>query len=136
MSCLYVSILIPVDCSFANIFSHSEHCPFFLSMVPFAVQNFLSLTRSYLFIFVFIFITLGGRPKDTSVIYVKEYSTYVFLQKFYCIRLTFRFLIYFEFILCMILGSVLHSFTCSCAVFPVPLIEDIVFLHCTFLPPL
>ena len=46
--------------SFANIFSHSEDCPFTLLMVSFAVQKLLSLIRSHLLIFVFIFITLGG----------------------------------------------------------------------------
>ena len=39
--------------SFANIFSHSEGCLFVLFMVPFAVQKFLSLIRSYLFCFNF-----------------------------------------------------------------------------------
>ena len=45
--------------SFANIFSHSECCLFVSFMVFFAVQEVLSLIRSYLFISIFIFITLG-----------------------------------------------------------------------------
>ena len=46
----------------------------------FAIQKVLSLIWSHLFIFVFIFITLGGgSKKDIAVIYVKEYSAYVFL---------------------------------------------------------
>ena len=36
----------------SNIFSHSEGCLFILFMVPFAVQKFLSLIRSHLFILV------------------------------------------------------------------------------------
>ena len=50
-------------------------------MVSFAVQNILSLIKSHLFIFVFIFITLGDRlkKKDIAVIYVREWSAYVFL---------------------------------------------------------
>ena len=46
--------------SFANIFSHSVGCLFVLFMVSFAMQKFVSLIWSHLFIFVFIFITLGG----------------------------------------------------------------------------
>ena len=37
--------------SFAIIFSHSEGCLFTLFIVSFAVQKFLSLTRSHLYIF-------------------------------------------------------------------------------------
>ena len=57
-------------------------------MVPFAVQKRLSFIRSYLFIFVIIFITLEGgfkkilqkqKQKDIAMIYVIEWSSYVFL---------------------------------------------------------
>ena len=62
--CLYVLELNPLSVtSFANILSHSVCCLFVLFMVPFAVQNLLSLIRPSLFIFVFIFITLGGRTE-------------------------------------------------------------------------
>ena len=37
---------------FTNIFSHSIGCLFILIMVSFAVQKFVRLTRSHLFIFV------------------------------------------------------------------------------------
>ena len=64
MSCLYILEINPLSVvSFANIFSHSEGCLFVLFMVSFAVQKFLSLIKSYLFIFVFISITLGGGSK-------------------------------------------------------------------------
>ena len=80
MSCLYVLEINPLSvASFANIFSHSEGCLFFLFMLSFAVQKLLSFIRSYLFIFVFIFITLGGGQKDLAVVYVKECFSYVFL---------------------------------------------------------
>ena len=46
--------------SFAIIFFHSEDCLITLFIVFFAVQKFLSLIRSHLFIFVFISIILGG----------------------------------------------------------------------------
>ena len=64
MSCLYIlEINLLSVASFANIFSHSEGCLFVLFMVSFAVQKFLSLIRSHLFIFVLIFITPGGGSK-------------------------------------------------------------------------
>ena len=48
------------------------------------MQKILSLVKFHLFIFVFILITLGGRSKkDPAMIYVKDCSAYVFLQKFY-----------------------------------------------------
>ena len=64
---------------FANIFSHSEDCLFVLFMVSFAVQKFLSLIRSHLFIFVFTFSTPEGRSKkDVAAICVRECSASFF----------------------------------------------------------
>ena len=61
MSCLYMVEINPLSVvSFAIIFSHSEGCLFTLFIVSFAVQEHLSLIRSYLFTFVFISVTLGG----------------------------------------------------------------------------
>ena len=61
MGYLYILEISPLSvASCANIFSHSEGCPFMLFMVSFAVQKLLSLIRSYLFTFVFISVTLGG----------------------------------------------------------------------------
>ena len=49
-------------------------------------------------------------------------------KSFIVFGLTFKSLIHFEFFfLCMVLASVLVSFTSSCLVFPAPLIEEIVF---------
>ena len=43
MSCLYILEMNPfLAASFANIFSHSEDCLFFLFMVSFAMQKLLS----------------------------------------------------------------------------------------------
>ena len=73
-------------------------CLFVLLTVFFAVQKLLSLIRFHLFIFVFIFITFWRWiQKDTTAIYVKECSAYVFLC-FIVSSLTFRSLIHFEFI--------------------------------------
>ena len=64
MSCLYILEINPLSvASFANIFSHSEGCLFVWFLVSFAVQKFLSLIKSHLFIFVFISVTLGGGSK-------------------------------------------------------------------------
>ena len=64
MSCLYILKINPLSVvSFANIFSHSEGCLFFLFIVSFAVQKLLSLIKSHLFIFVFISVTLGVGSK-------------------------------------------------------------------------
>ena len=64
MSCLFtldINSLLVI--SFANIFSHSVGCLLVLLMVSFAMQKFLSLIRSYLFIFAFISFALGDRSK-------------------------------------------------------------------------
>ena len=61
-----------------QIFSPILWVVFSLVMVPFAVQNILSLTRFHLFIFVFIFFRRWLR-KDIPVIYVKECSVNVLL---------------------------------------------------------
>ena len=64
---------------FANVFSHSRDCLFILLMVFFAVQNFLSLIRSHLFISAFVSCALGDRSKKyIAMIYVKECSSSVF----------------------------------------------------------
>ena len=64
MNCLYILEINPLSVAlFAIIFSCFEGCLFILFMVSFAVQKFLSLIQSHLFIFVFISITLGGGSK-------------------------------------------------------------------------
>ena len=72
--------------SFANIFSHSDGCLFVSFMIFFAMQR-KSLVRSHLLIFVFIFITLGVMDqKDPVMVYVREFSAYVFFQEFYNVQ--------------------------------------------------
>ena len=64
MNCLYIlRVDLLLVTWFANIFSHSMGCLFFLFMVSIALQELLSLIRLNLFIFVFIFITLGDGSK-------------------------------------------------------------------------
>ena len=48
-------------------------------MVPFAMQKLLSLIRFHLFICAFLSLSLGdNRSKKYYMIYVKQYSAYVF----------------------------------------------------------
>ena len=80
MGCWRIFEIIPLlVASFTNIFSHSMGGLFTLFMVSFSVQNLLSLISSHLFIFAFISITLEDGSKNSSVIYVKECSAYLFL---------------------------------------------------------
>ena len=95
----------------------------------------LSWIRSHWFIFIFI--TLGGRSKkDTATVYVRECSVYVFLLELYSIwsyAYVFNvFRVYFC-VWCQRMFSY-HSFTCSCLVFPAPLIKEIIFFP-LFSPP-
>ena len=73
---LYILEVNPLSVtSFANIFSHSGHCLFFLFLVSFAVQKLLSIIRSSFIYFHFLY---PGRwiQKDINVIYVKECSSF------------------------------------------------------------
>ena len=55
--------------------------------------------EAHLFIFAFISFTLGDGSKNKAVvIYVKECSAHVFIQKFYIFNLTHRSQIHFEFV--------------------------------------
>ena len=54
---------------------------FILFMVSFAMQKFLCLIRSLLFIFVSISINLANGLKNIAVIYVKECSVFTELWK-------------------------------------------------------
>ena len=84
--------------SSANIFSHSVGCLFIFFMVSFALQKLLSLIRSHLFIFTFIAFASGNRSKkNIAIIYVKECSMFS-SRSFMVSGLTFRSLIYFQFI--------------------------------------
>ena len=58
-ACIYWRFFFLSVVSFAIKFSHAESCLFTLFIVPFAMQNILSLIMPDLFIFVFITIILG-----------------------------------------------------------------------------
>ena len=130
MSCLYILEINPLSIdSFANIFSHSEGCLFLLFVFSFALQKLWSFIRSHLFIFVFISITLGGGSKKILLWFMSKSVLPVFSSKSFIVSgLIFRSLIHFEFILCMVLRSVLISFFYIwLSSFPSTTIEEIVF---------
>ena len=107
-------------------------------MVSCAVQNLLSLIKFHVFIFVFIFIILGGGSKKFLLQFMLKSVLPTFSSKSFVVSsLTFSSFICYEFILGMVLWSVLISyFTHSCPVFSVPLIEKPVISPCVFFPPL
>ena len=70
---LYIVEMMPLSIAlFTNIFSQSVGYLFILFMLFFAMQKFVSLIRSHLFIFVFTFLALGDWSKN----YVRECFAY------------------------------------------------------------
>ena len=140
MSCLYILEINPLSvASFANIFSHSVCCLFVLLMFSFAVQKLLSLIRSNLFIFVFIFFTLGGELKKILLRFMSKSILPMFSSRsFIVFGLTFRSLIYFEFIFVYGVRKCSNFILLHVAVqFSQPhLLKRLSFLHCIFLPSL
>ena len=83
--------------SFANIFSRSIDC-FVLSVISFAMQKFLSLIRSHLFIFDFILFTVGDGSKKILLQFMSKGVLPMFSSKsFMGYGFTFRPLIHFWF---------------------------------------
>ena len=112
MSYLYILDINPLSVvSFAIIFYHSRGCLLTLFIVSFAVQNILSLIKSHLFIFVFISIAIGGGSKRILLWFMSRSILLTFSSKKFIVSgLTFKYLIHFEFIFCMVFGSVPVSF--------------------------
>ena len=67
-------------------------------MVYFAVQKFLSLTRSHSFIFAFISFTLGDGSKNIAVIYIRNVLLLFSSSSFIAPSLTSGSSIHFQFI--------------------------------------
>ena len=77
MSCLYTFEMNSLSVAlFAIILSYSDGSLFTKLIVLFIVQKFLSLIRSHLFIFAYFGMWV---IEDLAVIYVREFSAYVFL---------------------------------------------------------
>ena len=103
-------------------------CLFVLFMVSFAVQKFLSLIRSHLFIFYFISITLGNGLKKILLQFISKNVLPMYSSKSFIVSgLTFRCLIHFEFIFLYGVKECSNILLHSCPVFPAPLIEETVF---------
>ena len=81
MSCLYILEINPLSVvSFAIIFSHSEGCLFTLLVVFLCCAKAFKFNQVPLVYFCFYFHYSGWWvTEDLAVIYVKEYSAYVFL---------------------------------------------------------
>ena len=125
--------------SFATIFSHSEVCLFVLFMVSFAVQKLLCLIMFHLFIFVFILITLEGGSKKILLWFTSKSVLPLFSSKSFIVSgLTFRSLIYFDFIFVYGVRECSNFILLHVAVqlSQHHLLKRLSFLHCIFLPPL
>ena len=99
-------------------------------MVSFAVEKFLSLIRSHLFIFLFIFITLGDGSRNILLWFMSQSVLHMFSSKgFIVLGITFMSLIPFDFIFVYSVRqcfdfTVLHV---NCPVYPEPLTEKTIF---------
>ena len=125
--------------SFANIISHSEGCLLVLFMVSFAVQKLWSYIRSHLFIFVFISLPLGRGSKRILLWFMSSSVLPMFPSKRFIVSgLTFRSLIYFEFIFVYGVRKCSNFILLHVAVqfSQHYLLKRLSFLHSIFLPPL
>ena len=140
MSCLYILEINPLSIVlFAIIFSHSEGCLFTLLIVSFAVQKLLSLIRSYWFTFVFTSITLGGRSQRILLWFMSLSLLPMLSYKSFIVSgLTFRSLIYFEFIFVYGVRKCSNYILLQVAVqfSQHYLLKRLSLPHCIFLPPL
>ena len=109
-------------------------------MVSFVVQKLLSLIRSHLFIFVFIFITLRvGGSKKILLWFMSKYVLPMFSSKNFIVSgLTFRSLLYLEFIFVYGVRECSNFILLHVAVrfSQHHLLKRLSFPHCMFLPPL
>ena len=129
-------------------FVHCFICKYFLPLCGLSFHlvygflccaNILSLIRSHLFIFVFIFITIGSGSKKMLLWFMSNSVLPMFPSKnFIASGLTFRSLIYFEFI--FVYGVMQCSnfilFHVAVQFSQHHLLKRLSFLHCIFLPPL
>ena len=98
-------------------------------MISFAVQRPLNFIGSYLFVFAFISFVSGDRTKKMLLRFMPKSILPMFSSgSFMVSSLTFRSLIYFEFIFVYAVRECSHFiFMCSYSLFPAPLTEDFLF---------
>ena len=139
VSCFYILEIKPLSLAlFANTFSHFWGYLFILFMVSFAVQKLLSLIRSHS-LFLFLSPLLQERiQKDVNTTYVKRVFCLCFYSRnFIVFSLTFRSLIYFEFIFVYGIRECSNFILLQVAVqFSQHHILKRLFFHCIFLLPL
>ena len=135
MICLYMLDINPLlIISLANIFSHSVGCLFILLIISFAVQKFLSLIRSQLFLFP-LFQEMD--PKKVLQFMLKSVLPMFSSRSFIVFSLTLRSLIYFEFIFVYGIRECSNFILLQVAVqFSQHHILKRLFSHCIFLLPL
>ena len=79
MSCLCILEIEPtLVASFANIFSQFIDYLFALFMVSFAVQKFINLIKSHLFLFIFIFISLEYESEKILLQFISKSLLFMF----------------------------------------------------------
>ena len=94
-------------------------------MVSFAVQKLYSLLLTYLFIFAFVVFAFGVKSQNSLPRATSRSLCPVFSSKSFMVSgLTFKSLIHFELILCMVYEVQFHSFACGSPVSPTPFIEE------------
>ena len=98
VNCFYILYINPFFVApFENVFSHYEDCLFILLIVSFAVQKLISF-RGLICLFLFLFSFLGGSKKILLQFMSKSVLPMFSSKSFIVSGLTFRSLIYFEFI--------------------------------------
>ena len=130
MNCLYILEINPLSVvSFAIIFSHSNGCLFTLFVVSFALQKLLSLFRSHLFTFVFIHYSRRWVIEDLALIKSLSGLPMISSMSFIVSGLTFRSLMYFQFIFVYGVRKCSNFILLHVAIqfSPAPFIEEAVF---------
>ena len=137
MICLYMLDINPLlVISLANIFSHSVGCLFILLIISLAMQKLLSLIRSQLFLFLFPLLQ-EMEPKKLLQFMLKSVLPMFSSRSFIVFSLTFRSLIYFEFIFVYGVRERSNLILLHIAVqFSQHHILKRLFFHCIFLLPL
>ena len=134
--CWILSLISHIICKHFLPFSSLS---FYFVMVSFAVQKFLSLIRSHLFIFAFVFFAWEDRSKKILLWLMSKSVLPMFSSRSFIVSgLTFRSLIHFEFIFLygvkecsnFILLHVTVQFSQH------HLLKRLYFFQCIFLPPL
>ena len=124
--CWILSLISHIICKHFLPFSSLS---FYFVMVSFAVQKFLSLIRSHLFIFAFVFFAWEDRSKKILLWLMSKSVLPLFSPRSYMVSgLTFRSLIYSEFIFVYGVRKCSNFILLHVAIqFPAPLIEKTVF---------